>query len=121
MAMRERIIRVFYNDADVSGEKFASEAHLDAFHQALGRMAAYAMWSDKEEDTLQIVSMGIDRRLEITCAYGERLPSRILGSYEHNKKFYTLEDALSAMRTERQSFVMGAVPRDGGQRYSFHS
>jgi hypothetical protein len=120
MAMRERIIRVFYND-DGGVPKFASDEHCNTFYHALGRMAAYSMWSDAVEPTLQIVDMSVDKNREITCAYGERMPSRVPGSYENNKKFYTLDDALSAMRSEHRPFVMGAVPRDDGLRYSFHS
>jgi hypothetical protein len=119
MARRERIIRVFYDDEDVM---FENSEKLVAFQQAVGRMATFALSGGLAPDSVQFVTMNIDKRKEITCAYFD-WKQRSFGeesTYAKNKPFYNLDDALALFVSEH-CFVMGGIPRNEQTEYSFHS
>ncbi len=110
----ERVVKVSFSPDEM---RFQTDAELDAFHMALGRMLAYGMASDAER-SLDVVVMGIDKSHEITAAYW---PGWSRGEgYTHNQPQYDLDNSLRAFQMSRP-FVMGAVPRDGGINYSYHS
>lgn len=109
-----RVISLHYEPETI---KFKTTEHADAFFMALGRMAWYQMSSDRPRE-LEIVSGGIDQNLEITCAYYHPIDisQMSIRPATHRK----LEAAFHDMQTGKP-FVMGAVPRDEGLRYTFHS
>ncbi len=110
----DRIMRMSFSPEDI---KFETDEQINAFHMALGRMVAYAMASDYERD-IEVVSITIDKSHEITAAYW---PGWSRGeTYEQNAPQYALEESLRPFKMNT-AFTMGAVPRDEGVRYSFHS
>lgn len=88
----KRTVEVWYDTDQI---RFDSDEKLLAFQQALGRMVMYGMPND-EKDSL--ARGGIDRDKEVCLTY--------------------FRDAAD---TTKGGFTMGAVPRDDGLRYSFHS
>ena len=110
----ERIVKIGYAVEDT---KFETDEELNAFYTALGRMVAYAMASDQPRD-IELVTMNIDKRHEITGAYFKQWKRG--ETYDENRPMYKLDEALDEFR-KGQPFVMGAVPRDEGVRYGFHS
>ena len=110
----QRIISLTYSPEEI---RFQTGAQIDEFYRALGYMAFHGMASDHPRD-IEYVSMAIDRDHEITGAY---FPPWSRGDgYTENKVQYDLDSAMKAFQGGR-AFVIGAVPRDGGTRYSFHS
>jgi hypothetical protein len=110
----KRVITITYAVEDI---KFKTDAEINAFHKALGRMVAYGTSSD-EPRNIEYVNMSIDRDREITGAYFP--PWKRGETYEDNRAQYKLEASFDEFKTGR-AFVIGAIPRDGGVRYSFHS
>jgi hypothetical protein len=113
----ERVVNISYNAEKI---RFETDEQMNTFYLALGYMVAYAMAGDRPRN-LELVNLSIDRNLEITCAYFP--PWQRGETYTENKIQYDLDNALTPLRDGRDGrpFVMGAVPRDGGKTYSFHS
>lgn len=120
--MKERIIKMYYQPDEL---RFETDDEANAFYYALGRMAAYGLNGDKKG--LAIISMVIDKRKEITCAYYPPRSPTVAGAYSDNKMFYDLEAAFTPFTNSELGhvFVMGAVPRAASEvnkfHYSFHS
>lgn len=88
----KRNIEIWY---DTDKLKFDTDEKLLAFQAALGRMAFYGMSNDIKDN---IARGGIDRDNEICLTY--------------------FRDAEVA---DKGGFTIGAVPREDGLRYTFHS
>jgi hypothetical protein len=111
----QRIISLHYDPSDF---KWDSDEKLEAFQKALGRMVMFGMANDQARD-VELVSIGVDRRLEMTGAY---YPTWARGdSYQANTPQYAMDAAIATFTELGRPFVMGGVPREDGTRYSFHS
>jgi hypothetical protein len=111
-------------NVNVDALKFDTMQKQDAFHQALGRMVAYAL--AMEDGKSDFVSLSInkgDAAPEITAAYYRAVsygPQRYIGTDygKHQDAVKVLANLHHGLGT---AFVMGGIPREGGTTYSFHS
>ena len=125
---QKRLVVIDYNPANLP--TFRTSAEIDEYHRALGRMLAYGLLREAEEDTVQLVQAAFTTApLEICATYHqpissqrERYPDgqpKYLGSSaEHNDAFF------NAVRTESlnqgRPFVMAAILHQDG-KWAFHS
>lgn len=104
---------------------FDSDAKFDAFCMAVGRMCLYQTKTDHPAWSDQYVNLDIDKHLEITGAYYPKLPPRPVDATYTGSTEQIINSFLDWLRTHSltigRPFIMGAVPREEGARYTFHS
>ena len=122
-----RILVLNYRDTDLP--TFKTQAEVDAWHQMLGRMLAYGLYNERQEDTVSLVTGGIcDKGVETCLTYHAALPeypekwpdgsTKVLDSTASliNETLSVLQERAAA---EHRGFTMAAIKRDDG--YSYHS
>lgn len=125
---QKRLVVIDYNPSNLP--TFGTSAEIDEYHRALGRMVAYGLLHEAEEDTVQLVQAALATApLEICATYHQPIssqreryadgqPKYIGSSAERNDNF------LNAVRTESLSrgrpFVMAAILHQDG-KWAFHS
>ena len=115
-------VRISYDSANMT---FDSDAKIQAFHAALGRMVAYQMACPCRGERLVTLSIQgeHDGTKEIVGCYYPSIPARNFDSLYRGTPEQIITDAVGALRVASggRPFVLGAVPQDDGTRYGFHS
>lgn len=128
MTYHTRIITLTYNDASVP--TFETQAEIDEWHRALGRMVAYGLrTAPTDESVIEWVPMAFGTRpTEIDAAYHAPIISQPI-KYEDGGARYLGSPAakldgfaneLKNLTDGRRPFVMGAVLHGDG-KWGFHS
>ena len=123
-SFHRRVITLTYFDLP----EFANREEQDEWHRALGRMVAYGLQREAENNTVQSVTLNLDPRGsgDIVGAYlpalqaSEIHPEYGFVSTENSRTFYLAEDILQRPYTTCHAFVIGAV-KDHDGKYGFHS
>lgn len=121
-----RVIDLHYCDEDLP--TFTSDAEMNAWYQALGRMVAFGMHNDKSTDTVELITGGLTTRpYEICLTYHPRLPAYDTWPETGEKKYLgSPDDQLHCLvkslrdRMTGSGFTMGAVLHNDGH-WGFHS
>ena len=120
----QRVVVLKYNERTIP--KFQTQAEIDAWHQAVGRMVCYGLIQDGLEDATDLVFGTItDRPLELCCGYYPAQPSypekyedgypKVLGSLASK-----VEQFVTMLNGGRRPFVVGAILHSDG-KWGFHS
>ena len=122
-----RILVLNYRDTDLP--TFETQAEVDAWHQMLGRMLAYGLYSERQEDTVSLVTGGIcDKGAETCLTYHAAIPEYPEKWEDGSTKVLDstaslINETLGALTKKasekHRGFTMVAIKRDDG--YSFHS
>ena len=121
-SFHRRVITLTYFDLP----EFKSLEEQDEWHRALGRMVAYGLQREAENDTVQMVNVGLDRGDEISGAYypalvaSENHPEFGFRTTENSRTFDLAADILKRPYMTSHPFVIGAV-KDHDGKYGFHS
>ena len=106
---------------------FKTSEEIDEWHRALGRLVAYGLQREAQEETVQFVHVTLDKDKDMTSVYYKPLPA-----YRHDvdgslvftgSRLQRVDDTLDTLRKEALElglpFVLGAVLSNG--KYGFHS
>ena len=121
-SFHRRVITLTYFDLP----EFKSREEQDEWHRALGRMVAYGLQREAENDTVQMVNLGLDRGDEISAAYYPALqaseihPEFGFRTTAPSRAFDTASEVLTKTCAGHYPFVIGAV-KDHDGKYGFHS
>lgn len=123
MKLHNRIIDLSYFEHHLP--TFKTREEIDEWHRALGRLVAYGLQREAQEETVQFVYVTLDK--DMTSVYYKPLPA-----YRHDvdgslvltgSRRQGVDDTLDRLRKEAlelgRPFVIGAVLSNG--KYGFHS
>jgi hypothetical protein len=121
----QRVIVLNYSENDVP--TFKTQAEVDAWHQALGRMVAYGLQRDAVDDSTQMVGATLSRNpTEVDFAYWP-VALTVRDSYGYavhtgtkSNVDQSIYQAQLLAKEVGRPFVMGAVLHSDG-KWGYHS
>lgn len=126
-SFNRRVINLSYFPEDLP--KFETQAELDDWYKAVGRMVLYGM-GDFEEDTIEIINASITKNpLEFHATYSSRLPATDVKCDQGYPVYYKgdlakIDAVLTPLRDKASDkgnpFTMAAVKHSDG-KFGFHS
>lgn len=112
--IRERVIRVHIDDDALS---FNSEAQVETFLFALGRMVSFGMKTGDNRG-LEHVELYVDKHKTFTGAFYPARNWRTEGPAEHCAPFIALHDAIQPFKAGAPVVIGGVLCSDGEYSYS---